>query len=78
MKLFNAPNAQRSAAWTAVPDYIHYTYFSTEEHANEDTKPKSRRLLRRVGRFVFLVRYSACEKNNYETEYSVFYIYFPL
>jgi hypothetical protein len=43
------PNAQRSAAWTAVPDNAHYTYFSTEEHTNEDTKPKSRRLLRRVG-----------------------------
>jgi hypothetical protein len=44
-----SPNAQRSAAWTAAPDNAHYTYFSTEEHTNDDTKPKSRRLLRRVG-----------------------------
>jgi hypothetical protein len=48
----SAPNAQRSAAWTAVPDYVHYTYFPIEGHINEDTKPKSRRLLRRVGPFL--------------------------
>jgi hypothetical protein len=52
--LLYPPNAQRSAAWTAVPHNVHYTYFSTEEHTNEDTKPKSRRLLRRVGRFGYL------------------------
>jgi hypothetical protein len=49
ISVFNLPNAQRSAAWTAAPDNAHYTYFSTEEHTNDDTKPKSRRLLRRVG-----------------------------
>jgi hypothetical protein len=59
------PNAQRSAAWTAVPDNAHYTYFSTEEHTNEDTKPKSRRLLRRVGRFGYLEVYFLNNHNAY-------------
>jgi hypothetical protein len=53
--VLGSPNAQRSAAWTAVPDNAHYTYFSTKEHTNEDTKPKSRRLLRRVGRHKLII-----------------------
>jgi hypothetical protein len=44
------PNVLALSRVTAVQDYVHYTYFSIEEHTNEDTQPKSRRLLRRVGR----------------------------
>jgi hypothetical protein len=31
-----------SAAWPSVPGKLHFTYTSTEEHTNKNTKPKTK------------------------------------
>jgi hypothetical protein len=35
------PTAWRSADWPTLQDYIHYTYFTANEHPNKNTKPKA-------------------------------------
>jgi hypothetical protein len=50
----------RSADWPAVQDLVHYTFSITEEHTNEDTKPKANSAERRVGRTYCL----AIDKDN--------------